>query len=1063
MGKYSTPGVYLKEIDKSEVLLTASTGGAATVIKSSQGPMWRPLTLNNTRQLNGIFGSPSIPEENELGDPVVPNYGYGLYAATQYLAEANGITIVRAGDGEHLMIEDPQNPGDFIDTGKLKDYIYATQTYGFDKTSGLFITEAPDPTDPNSNKLYENAAQLRPNSVSSILAVDESTSGSWKTENIDVPNFGFAFAGGPSGQGYNVATSVEFFKEGCSWMYKYDDEMKIDTLLGMFDDLGSGNTTEMDIVNYIEENELVAPLVFQVKVYTKNVTDLWGEFTKDKMANPVELFECTATSRNLRTEQGTSLFITDVINGNSGYIYARYLKKISTLDVVRQITNRVSYVAPDYDMLSSNVVPTIITFDGTTIFDRVTSVTTYGYRLDDDSDWARDANGDIIDFEKPIFEDTSKDNPNAQMRDHALDLNGKYGTPENPVDPCDPILQDDIGWYPPLNQGKTTLCSTRPNDAWYAMGYAWNGQDLDLILDHIDDVVKITVEAKAPQTDASGNPVTAPIVKYAFPEVIFWDENIDGPYDPTAYGPEIKLVDDGSGNMVPMDSITHGPITDANRLAMIPTNNDIWGTETPTYSPRSIMYWLDRVRPNVTYNILDKDLTGNVPNETVVEKHSIQDYNNAQQIMSLILEVRKQYNNAVTNYNTLLDKITVPEGSPVDVYIVDPNDETKAIASTATKITREIPQAQFDLITKFPSSFDTAVDKVVEIDPDPLGTGQPEPIPSYVSVLRMVNDQTESNETFVAYHLDGGAEPEVDYDHKLDEGVQAGWMLLSDPEKISAPHLLVPTWETALKQFINSTITPRRKRDCLQVSQSGDICEHKDYDAKGELHAEKIIAAEKYGYPNSSYVALYCGWGLIVDTANDREVWLPNAIFASQAIARTDNVANVWDAPAGQNRGVVPAIRQKFDMNNDEIGKVYDNNINAVKEFMGIGSVIWGQKTAQRKASALDRINVRRTLLFIEKTVQLFLNPLILDVNNTPEVRLRVWNQINNFLQSVKAQGGLTDYQVICDDSNNPPEVIDANTLNVDILVKPVKTIEFIDVNVIVASTGLSFEEARVR
>ena len=1066
MAKYSTPGVYLKEIDKSEVLLTASIGGAATVVKSSQGPMWRPITINNNRQLSGIFGSPTLPEEDEFGRPVVPNYGYGLYAASNFLAEGQGLTLVRVADGDHVQIDDPANPGDTIDTPFLKDYTYATQTYGFHKITDVFTTEAPDPTDPNAHIIHEKAAQNRPNSITQILAIDESSKGQWKTENIENPNFGFAFAGGPSGQGYNVGTSVEFFYKGCSWMYKFDDENKIDTLVGMFDDLGQGHTTEQDIANYIDDNELVAPLVFQVKVYVKNVTDLWGTFVKGDMAAPVEIFECNATSRNLKTEQNTSLFISDVINGNSAYVYAKYLNKLTTLQVIKQITNRISYVALDYDPRLVDTVPTAINYDGQLEYDRTTGITTYGYKYDDDNSGYVFDGADYYNFEKPQFESTS-DKPisvsqPAPMRNKIVQLEG-----DDPVLPCAAIDPAESGFFPPLNQGLTTGC-TPSDDAWYAFGYTGDTvstgvSDLELLWQNIDNLISVTVESAITQ-DINGNDVTAPLINFKYPEVIYWDESIDGVWNSNEYGPEIILADDGSGNMTPMDwelydgtTIVGIPSGDL-RLASIPKNN-IYFDETPKYSPRSIMYWLDKVNVGAKYNIWSQGIGGTITRTD--ESYSVADSLLANKLMEAILEADKAYKQTVTNYGKAVTKYTVPAGDKVDCYVIDPSDDTKVISYKSGKIMKEVTQAQFDNLTQFPNSFVDGVDKVVEIDM--TRPNAPVELPAYMAVLRMVDVNAESSEMFIAGHLDGGAEPDVDYDHLLDEGVVSGWMLMSDPEKYIAPHVLVPTYQTALKQFINSTFTPKRKRDCLQVSQSGDICINQDYDTQGDLHAEKIIAAEQFGYPNSSYIALYCGWGLVVDTANDREVWLPNAIFASQAIARTDNVANVWDAPAGQNRGVIPAIRQKFDMNNDEIGKVYDNNINASKEFMGIGSVLWGQKTAQRKASALDRINVRRTLLFIEKTVQLFLNPLILDVNNTPDIRLRVWNQINNFLQSVKAQNGLTDYQVICDDSNNPPEVIDANTLNVDILVKPVKTIEFIDVNVIVASTGLSFEEARVR
>jgi len=1059
MAKYSTPGVYLKEIDKSEVLLTASIGGAATVVKSPQGPMWRPITLNNTRQLTGIFGRPTLPEEDEFGRPVAPDYGYGLYAASNFLAEGNGLTITRAADGDHVKVEDPANPGEFIETDYLQDYTYAYQTYGMHKDLGTLVTEAPDPTATDVNLIYEKAAQNRPNSITAILAVDETSKGMWKTDNIEKPNFGFAFAGGPSGQGYNVGTSVEFFQKGCSWMYKYDDEDKIDILVGMFEQLGAGHTTEQDIADYIDQNELVAPLVFQVKVYTKNVTDLWGTFIKDDMSAPVEVFECNATSRSLKTEQNTSLFITDVVNGNSAYVYAKYLSKLTTLEVVQQITNRVSFMAQ-----ADDGTPTLITFNGVLEHSGSTGITQYGYKS-----WNEvpDGNGgtEIVQTTNWFmdFDDTSKIY-NAEMPFWNITTGPADATTTNPDDVIndDPRLGEGLDpadtWTPPLygvfntyggdfNRGTvehgilpgllTDGTSPDGSDANTTKATGFTPTELtDLTV--WDKYAFAIVDSEVTYTFNGVDLLIGPNAWYNFPNNSTEELVLNGAGDGWT---GVDFAGDNSSITYPIGTYQEGDIVD---------------------DAGKIRYWLNKVISVGVGGEFDALAEAIAPGTGVYVQADI---DNAKDILAKIEDISDKYDTATLQYNTLMTDpekgIEVAEGTPIQAYIVNPFDDTDVKEVQLGKITEEISQLDFDKLKTFPESFNADKDVVVSIaiSIEPLGVD----LPAYPAILRMVDVNVESDEMFIAFHLDGGSEPDSDPDHLLDEGVQSAWMLMSDSEKYIAPHLLVPTYQTALKQFINSTLIPKRKRDCLQISQSGDVVVNQDYDTKGDLHAEKIIAAEQFGYPNSSYVGLYCGWSLVVDTANDREVWLPNAIFASQAIARTDNVANVWDAPAGQNRGVIPALRQKFDMNNDEIGKVYDNNINAAKEFMGIGAVLWGQKTAQRKASALDRINVRRTLLFIEKTVQLFLNPLILDVNNTPEIRLRVWNQINNFLQSVKAQGGLTDFQVICDDSNNTPEVIDANTLNVDILVKPVKTIEFIDVNVIVASTGLSFEEARVR
>lgn len=280
-----------------------------------------------------------------------------------------------------------------------------------------------------------------------------------------------------------------------------------------------------------------------------------------------------------------------------------------------------------------------------------------------------------------------------------------------------------------------------------------------------------------------------------------------------------------------------------------------------------------------------------------------------------------------------------------------------------------------------------------------------------------------------------------------------GWDYFSNRQEVTADIFIVPTHNTIVKQTVANDIVGTR-RDSMAVVQSGSL---------DDTDIQDILEAEQYGYTAASYVATYSGYYRTFDEYNSRFVWLPNMIAAVQSFVRTTNIANPWDAPAGMRKGVVGGIEQNANFNDAQIGIGYDNNINMIKTFRGVGSVIWGQKTAQRKASALDRINVRRTLLFIEKTVEEFLNPLVLDVNNTPTTRARVFGNIDSFLNQIRSQGGLIAYEVVCDESNNTAQVIDNNTLAVDIYVQPVKTVEFIDVQVVITRTGVSFSEVRVR
>jgi len=279
------------------------------------------------------------------------------------------------------------------------------------------------------------------------------------------------------------------------------------------------------------------------------------------------------------------------------------------------------------------------------------------------------------------------------------------------------------------------------------------------------------------------------------------------------------------------------------------------------------------------------------------------------------------------------------------------------------------------------------------------------------------------------------------------------WEYLTDKQNYDINIVIIPDYSTTVKQQVVQNVVGSRK-DCIAVAQVGSY-------ANNTL--ESVLNAEKYGYTDPSYIALYAGWDKVYDKYNSRNVFLPKSIFGAALMARTDDVANVWDAPAGMSRGIIPSSEQNKLFDFSEIGQLYDRNINTSRLIRGVGHVMWGQKTAQMKKSALDRINVRRLLLFIRKSMEEALLPYVLDVNNTAKTRLRIWSNLDAFLATIQAEGGLLKYEVVCNESNNPAQVIDSNQLNVDVYVQPVKTVEFISLQTIVTKTGVNFEEVRVR
>lgn len=274
-----------------------------------------------------------------------------------------------------------------------------------------------------------------------------------------------------------------------------------------------------------------------------------------------------------------------------------------------------------------------------------------------------------------------------------------------------------------------------------------------------------------------------------------------------------------------------------------------------------------------------------------------------------------------------------------------------------------------------------------------------------------------------------------------------GWNLFESRENVNVSILIGTSYNTATKQEI-ARIAAKRM-DCIAVCQTGEL---------DDSTVTDVLASEKYGYQSPSYVALYTGYSKVYDQYNDKNVYLPNSIFGASIMARTDNIADPWTAPAGINRATLSVLDQKTVFSFDDIGKIYDKNINAVRFINGNGYVIWGNKTAQLKESALDRINVRRNLLYIENNVERSLLPFVFE-NNTDKTRLRIFSLIDSFMSGVLAGGGLYDYDVVVDSTNNTPAIIDRNQLNVDLYVAPVKSSEFIKLATTITRSGVSITQ----
>ena len=207
---------------------------------------------------------------------------------------------------------------------------------------------------------------------------------------------------------------------------------------------------------------------------------------------------------------------------------------------------------------------------------------------------------------------------------------------------------------------------------------------------------------------------------------------------------------------------------------------------------------------------------------------------------------------------------------------------------------------------------------------------------------------------------------------------------------------------------------------------------------------------------NSSYGATYWPW-LQTQSATGKNVWAPASVFIPGVYAFTDGAAAPWFAPAGLTRGGVPGVIQaERKLTRSDRDTLYQSKVNPIATFPGTGIAIFGQKTLQTKASALDRVNVRRLLIDLKKFIGDQASTLVFE-QNTITTRNKFLSAVNPYLDSVTQRQGLYAYRVVMDDSNNTADVIDRNQLVGQIYIQPAKTAEFIVLDFVVEPTGATF------
>jgi phage tail sheath protein FI len=210
---------------------------------------------------------------------------------------------------------------------------------------------------------------------------------------------------------------------------------------------------------------------------------------------------------------------------------------------------------------------------------------------------------------------------------------------------------------------------------------------------------------------------------------------------------------------------------------------------------------------------------------------------------------------------------------------------------------------------------------------------------------------------------------------------------------------------------------------------------------------------------STSYAVMDSGWKYMYDKYNDVYRWVPlNGDIAGLCV-RTDTERDPWFSPAGFNRGQIRNIvKLAFNPSKTQRDELYRNSINPVASFPGEGTVLFGDKTLQSKPSSFDRINVRRLFIVLEKAIARAARASLFEFNDE-FTRSSFVNLVEPFLREVQGRRGIFDFRVVCDATNNTPEVIDRNEFVGDIYIKPTRSINFIQLNFVAVRTGVAFDE----
>tara|TARA_R110002153_G_scaffold5546_3_gene25714 strand:+ start:8864 stop:10558 length:1695 start_codon:yes stop_codon:yes gene_type:complete len=301
-----------------------------------------------------------------------------------------------------------------------------------------------------------------------------------------------------------------------------------------------------------------------------------------------------------------------------------------------------------------------------------------------------------------------------------------------------------------------------------------------------------------------------------------------------------------------------------------------------------------------------------------------------------------------------------------------------------------------------------------------------------------------------AADLSGG----IDGNEPTAGNIATGFDLLSDSETIDVNLLFAYPDANGVNTIAADLISiAESRKDCMAfISPPLE-------DSVNATAPTTSVVAYADTLNSTSYASLDSGAVYVYDKYNDVYRWIGSAGLCAGLCANADNVADAWFSPAGVNRGQLLGVTKlAYNPTKAQRDELYKSRVNPLVSFPGQGTMLFGDKTLLSRPSAFDRINVRRLFIVLEKAISVAAKAQLFEFNDE-FTRAQFRNLLEPFLRDVKGRRGVTDFLVVCDETNNTGQVIDSNNFVADIFIKPSRSINFITLNFIATRTGVDFSE----